>query len=225
MTARLIVSASLAVALFGGCSSSDDPDPVAGSGGGPGPGSPPEGVPGTLIEGIWESPCLMTGNVSESRAFVLTITERVFQLNEMLYADGSCEDALWALTTRGSFEERPIEDGREPADGIPIDLSINQFTLVPLLQQTADRFNQEATCGITGWTPAVDQDVSGCTEFVGVAAPRTDYNRYFVDDRGTIDVRADDTLALGTLGPQTDEAMRPAGVDAEIVFTRRPGSV
>ena len=56
-------------------------------------------------------------------------------------------------------------------------------------------------------------------------APRTDYNRFFVEDGGTPEARADDRLALGTLGAQTDESNRPQGVNLEVLFTRRPGSL
>ena len=129
------------------------------------------------------------------------------------------------MTAAGTFDEQLIEDGRRPEDGIPVDLAIDSVVLEPLQGQVADRFNVEARCGSMEWVSGVDRDVSGCEQVRDSDAPRVDYNRFFVDDGGTPDERADDTLALGTLGTQTDESNRPQGVNREVLFTRRLGTL
>ena len=211
-----------------------------GSGNGEGGNAPPTGaVPDTLVEGNWELPCRPVPNEEGvgSRSTALQITEQVFQLFEFAYGDTNCMNEIWLVTATGTFSEQLIEDGRRPEDGIPVDLKVDSVVLEPLQGPVADSFNGDfggagPRCGITNWVVGVDQQVSGsdanpsgCDQVRDSFAPRTDYNRFFVDDGGTPDERADDTLALGTLGSQTDESNRPQGVNREVLFTRRPGSL
>ena len=233
---RTIIPMALSVFALVACSSdggSGGGEPGGGSGGGGAGGGeggnpPPSGeVPDTLVEGNWELPCRPVPNEDGvgSRSTALQITGRVFQLFEFAYGDTNCMNELWLVTATGTFVEQLIEDGRRPEDGIPVDLGVRQVILEPLQGPVADRFNAEAWCGSAQWVSGVERDVGGCDRVRDSDAPRTDYNRFFVDDNGTPDERGDDTLALGTLGTQTDESNRPQGVNREVLFTRRPGSL
>ena len=218
---------SLAVAL-GACSSGSGSSGDSGSG--PGGSMPPSGggggdepIPGTPIEGVWELPC-EPGSDGRFGDAVLSITERVFELNENAYGDAGCTNLLSVLTTRGLLEEQIVEDGRRPEDGIPLDFVVEDITLQPLLSPVADSYNQLMLCGMSGWLPEQIRDVSsGCPQIDVPAAPRTDYNRYVVDEGSDPDERSDDTLLLGTLGAQPDELRRPEAIGSTVVLTRRPG--
>ena len=185
--------------------------------------NPSEPAPGTLIEGVWESPCLPgDGGRIVSRRLVLSVNGQVFELfNDGFSRTEGDGESLRVFATRGAFSEGLPEDMREVADGIPIDIAVEQLTLTPLLSPVADDYNAGALCGSTDWVPGVERDVSGCDEVDDSEAPRTDFNRYFVDDGGTLDVRADDLLFLGPLTASTDPEARPE-LDRSVAFTRRP---
>ena len=247
---RTIIPAALSVLALGACSSDGDsgdsssptePPPTGPSPTEPPPtepppdgGPPPAGeVPDTLREGDWVLPCRLASNEDGvgSRSTAVQITGQVFQRFEFAYGDTGCTAGLWTVTTGGRFEEQLIEDGQRPEDGIPVDLKVNSVILEPLQSVVADRFNgltgegEPPLCGITSWTAGVDQDVSGCESIPDSEAPRTDYNRFLVIDGGTPLERVDDTLALGTLGAQTDPSNRPRAVNREALFDRRPGTL
>jgi len=236
---RNLVPLSLILVQLAACSSgSDNGGSVAGPDGNPAGSLPPANAadaPDTLVEGTWESVCLPASGNASGRRLVVAITDgtpdRQFRFIDTTYGDAACQegDALREAETRGSFADQPFETGQDPADGVPIDLSIRTVLLRPRIRQVADTYNASAVCGLTNWTSNVDQDIAGCEDMGGVIgisteSPRTDFNLFLVEDNATPDLRADDRLLLGTLNAQTDPAARPSRVSREIEFTRRPGT-
>ena len=234
----LLLVSSMGLVACGGGGGSDggvfpDPgtDPVPGT---PDPGTPDpgDGVPLTLLDGTWESDCFATTDQASSRRYVLSVTDTVFTFDDTTYGDTDCgEDfALRSIVTTGTAVEQLPEDGRDLADGIPIDFTVEDLTLSPLIQQVADNYNDLALCDAIAseWVEGVLQDISGCADETGTidvdtSVPRTDENLFLVDDAGTPDARADDRLLLGAADLQSGAA-RPAAVGAERTFTRRAGT-
>jgi len=229
-----LMASVLSLLLFAGCSSSDDDssggstalgdDPGVGPDGGTPPGQNPDDRFAPLIEGQWLSSCAPADDpqaVSEQTE--ISITGLVYEVIESTYGDTTCTDAQRALTFRGNFFEQLFDDGQEVSDGIPVNLEFTQVTLVPFLQVVSDLYNENLLCGRDDWSPEVDMDVSDCEELLGEnTVPRTDYNRYFVNDQGTPEDRSDDVVLLGTLDASPRESGRPMRVDPEVRFSRRP---
>lgn len=221
----MLKTAMLSVLLLAGCSSGGGGSGTSGVGSGDGTQTT-DPVPDTLIEGEWETACALSeyrDAVAEQTVF--SVVERVFTLTENTFGDEACRNELWSLATRGSYVEQIPDDGQELSDGLPIDLSVNQVTLTPVLSQVSDQYNATALCGITNWSPEVDMDISDCAEpgeLTTATAPRTDYNRFFVNEGAGPDDRSDDVLRLGTLDPSPTEAGRPMRVSDDFRFTRRP---
>lgn len=240
MTHSATLTASvLSLLMLAGCSSDDessgDPPPTGDDAGGvlgddaaPGAGDDvplnPDDASAPLIDGQWLSSC---GAADDPQAVTerteIAIADSVFVLIESTYGDMTCNDAQRALTFTGTFAEQPLDDGQELTDGIPVNLEFTQATLTPLLLVVSNFYNDSMLCGETSWSPEVDMDVSTCQELLGESiVPRTDYNRFYVDDQGTPDDRSDDVVLLGTLDASPRESGRPMRVDPELRFTRRP---
>lgn len=216
-----LVIGPLAVALgaCGGGGSGSDGDGAS--------GLPPTSGSVGPIDGVWETACLPAAGMALSRRVVLSVTAEAFVRTDTEYSDTQCVEALQTLEARGRFVERPLEDGREPVDGIPLDLEISSLELTPRLSQVSADYNAIGLCGITDWAPGEPEDaIAGCPALVerGIvddsSVPQTEHNRYFTDSLGT-EEESDDILYLGALDGPSTESERPELVDREIGLSRR----
>jgi len=181
----------------------------------------------TSLEGIWESPCLLAQAPATTRRYIFRVFADDFLLSDVTYGQTGCADGseLREVISEGGISEPVPEDGRDIADGLPIDLAVRMVMLTPRIGRVADDYNMLGLCDHTDWRVGTPRGVIDCTDETGTVgvetAARTDYNLFLIDDRGTGETRDDDQLWLGTLEAQPESSQRPLGVNREVTFTRR----
>ena len=178
----------------------------AGCGGGATPG-----VPGSELDGTWQTPCF------DNRGFNFARTTLAY---DNLALTGTFEEFEDAACTRATHVSHwtgiGVVSGTTAAGESKLDLSFTAFTSTSETMANADFNNMNAYCGITDWAAGVERDVLGATCF-GFSIPvgGESLDIYRVDG---------DTLRFGEgsmIGLDLPESARPTMLSTTQVFTRQ----